>query len=78
MKRKEILMGLTIIVLLGILGYSFVISPSIDKYILGKQIEAQEIIIYTIVEQIQQTGYIQIPVGEDVLTLVPYISDEKT
>ena len=76
MEKKIILMSLTIIVLFVIIGYSFVVSPSIDKYIVDKQIEAQEIIIYTIVEQIQQTGYIQIPVGDEVLTLVPYISSE--
>lgn len=71
-KKIIIIMSCVILLLAMVVIYTLIISPSIDNYIITKQAEAQNLILSVLVNQIQQNGYIQIPVGEEVLTLVPY------
>ncbi len=62
-----------VVVLLGFILYTFALKPQINGYVINKQVEAQTILLSNLIQQIQQYGYVQIPVGEDqVLTLVPY------
>jgi hypothetical protein len=64
---------IVILLLVVFLAYLFLIGPSINGYVIDKQIEAQQILVSNIVSQIQQQGYVQIPLSEDeVLTLIPY------
>lgn len=64
---------LVVVVLLGFVLYMFALKPQINGYVVNKQVEAQTILLSNLIAQIQQYGYVQIPVGEDqVLTLVPY------
>lgn len=74
MKNKTtiIVMGIIITALLGIVLYSFVLIPTLQDYILNKQVDAQNQIIAVIVNEVITNGYIQIPVGDEVLILVPY------
>ncbi len=62
-----------IVVLGGILVYAFVFAPAVTGYTVDKQNEGVQIAISTILNQIQQNGFVQIPVGENqTLVLVPY------
>ncbi|MEK6895185.1 MAG: hypothetical protein AABX48_01565 [Nanoarchaeota archaeon] len=64
---------LVILVLVAVVAYIFLIAPSINGYIVNKQIEAQQILVSTIIQQIQAQGYVQIPVSSnESLVLVPY------
>jgi len=63
---------LIIILLLGIIAYFMIIKPHFQEYVYEKQVEAQNIVVSAIAEQVQQLGYVQIPVGNETLVLVPY------
>jgi len=64
---------LIIVVLAGILIYTFVIVPSLTGYVVGKQNEGVQIAINSILLQVQQNGFVQIPVGENqTLFLAPF------
>ena len=68
---------LVIVVLTGILTYAFAVQPAIINkqnmiYTAGYN-TAQVEFLNGMVNQLQQTGYVQIPVGENqTLVLVPY------
>lgn len=67
-----IILILVIIILACVLLYFFVIRPQFFGYVFQKQIEAQNIVISNMLMQLQQTGYVQINVGNQSLILVPY------
>lgn len=64
---------LVIVILLGVVAYAFVISPAISGYTVQKQNEGVQIAVNAILTQLQQNGYVQIPVGNKTLILVPYV-----
>lgn len=66
-----ILVGI-IVILVGFVIYSFGIKPAVTDYVIDKQVEAQNFVIEAILLQLQQTGYVQIPLGNETLILVPY------
>ncbi len=71
-------MAVIIIVLAAVLVYSFALKPVFNGYVIDKQLEAQDIVLNAIMSQLQQNGYVQIPVGdEEVLTLVPYQPEQQ-
>ena len=70
-------MAVVIAVLAIAVAYSFVAKPAFDDYIVSKQYEAQDVVLTALLSQLQQNGYIQIPVGDQVLTLVPYQEPEE-
>lgn len=59
---------IVILVLLGIIIYVFVIKPAINNYVIN---QGMEYTLAIIVDQIQQKGYVQIPIGNQTLVLVP-------
>lgn len=61
-----------VILLALILIYFFVIKPSVDNYVLNKQIEAQQYVFANMIAQLQSTGAYQLAVGNQTLVLVPY------
>jgi len=66
-----------VVVLLGFILYTFALKPSLNGYVVSKQVEAQNILVSALVQQLQQYGYVQIPVGEEVLTLIPYVPENQ-
>lgn len=53
--------------------YYFVVQPVIQGYIVEKQTEGVQIAVSAILSQIQQNGFVQIPLdGNQTLVLVPY------
>jgi hypothetical protein len=66
-------MTLVIVVLAIVVVYSFAVKPAFNGYVIEKQNEAQYIVLNALLSQLQQNGYIQIPLdNERVLTLVEY------
>ena len=63
---------LVVVVLAGILVFAFLIKPSFNGYVVDKQIEAQNILLANIVVQVQQNGFVQLPVGNQTLFLAPF------
>lgn len=63
---------LVIIVLAGTMVYAFLIKPKISGYTVQKQTEGVQIAVNYIVAQLQQNGFVQIPIGNQTLILVPY------
>ena len=67
----SILVGIVLLMGLFML-YLFVLQPAMQGYVIEKQTEGVQIAVGTILTQIQQYGFVQIPIGENqVLTLVP-------
>ncbi len=64
-----------IVVMAVILVYMFLIRPGVTGYAVDRQSEGIEFAIATIISQIQQNGFAQIPVGNETLILVPYIPE---
>ena len=60
-----------IVVMAAILVYAFVIQPGITGYAVDNYNQGIEFTIATIISQIQQNGFVQIPVGNQTLILVP-------
>jgi uncharacterized protein YpmB len=77
--RVTIIILVTIIVLLGaFMLYYFVIQPTIQGYVVQKQTEGVQIAVNTILTQLQQYGFVQIPLGGDqTLVLVPYVPPQQ-
>jgi len=66
---------LVIVILLAAVLYAFVIKPAISGYTVQKQTEGVQIAVNSILAQIQQNGFVQIPYGpsgNQTLILVPY------
>lgn len=51
---------IVIILLIGVLAYFLWAKPAFDNYILQKQIEAKDIVLSSLLSQVQQQGYVQI------------------
>ena len=78
--RTNVLLSILIIiivVLAGIMIYAFVIKPKISGYNVQKQTEGVQIAISYIVSQLQQNGFVQIPIGNQTLILVPYAPPQQ-
>jgi len=76
--KKKILITVlvaVIIVLIAIIIYAFVIRPGITGFIVQKQTEGYNyclgVVTQNILTQIQQNGFVQFPVGNQTLILVP-------
>lgn len=67
----QILAGVIIVMAIVIL-YFLVIKPGIDKSATNNQVIGYNLAINDILTQIQQQGYVQIPVGNQTLILVLY------
>ncbi len=67
-----------VVLLAGFVVYSFVVQPAIQGYVVQRQTEGVQIAVNTILAQIQQYGFVQIPVGENqTLILVPYVPPQQ-
>ncbi len=68
-----LVLAITVILLLGIIGYVFLIRPAINGLVIQGYNQAQVDLINTILAQVQTNGFVQIPTGEDQsIILVPY------
>ena len=68
---------LVLLVLVVIAVYIFAIKPTIQGYVVKKQIEASDFIIGTILNQVQQQGYVQLSYLNQSVILVPYNSQTQ-
>lgn len=82
MKKEKLtifIMTLIIVFLLLFIIYSFVVAPSYNNFVLEKQLEGQRILIYGIINQIQQQGYVSIPLTQNQsLVLFPYNGNNQS
>ena len=64
---------LVIVILGGILIFTFMVRPAFSGYVVDKQVEAQNILLTNIVAQATQNGFVQIPIdGNQTLFLAPF------
>mgnify|MGYP001559840389 CR=1 FL=1 len=66
-----------IVVLAVVMVYAFIVKPRISGYNVEKQTEGVQIAINYIVAQLQQNGFVQIPIGNQTLILVPYTPPQQ-
>ncbi len=74
-KRDILIIALifVIVVLVGIVSYVFLIKPALNGLVVSGYNQAQVDVLNAILLQVQQTGYVQIPISENQsIILVPY------
>ncbi|MEK6841626.1 MAG: hypothetical protein AABX91_00545 [Nanoarchaeota archaeon] len=76
-KALIVILVLIIVVLAGVVAFTFLIKPKVTGYIVEKQTEGVQIAVNAILLQLQQQGFVQIPVGNQTLILVPYQQPEQ-
>jgi hypothetical protein len=74
-----IVLSIVVIILAVLVLYEFVISPAIQGYAVQNQQTGVQYTVGAILSQIQQYGYVQIPLSENqTLILVPYNPQQQT
>ena len=70
---------LVIILLLGVISYTFVFKPAINGYIIQKQGEAIDQVLTIILTQVQQQGFTQLTDRNlnQSFILVPYVPQQQ-
>ena len=76
LKVVVVLLVLIVVILAGILLYAFVLKPKVTGYLTGYttqgQIQGVQFCVGDILSQLQQNGFVQFPLGNQTLILVPY------
>ncbi|MFA4953465.1 MAG: hypothetical protein WC584_04545 [Candidatus Pacearchaeota archaeon] len=73
-----ILTSLVSLVLIVVLIYIFAIKPTIEGYVVKKQVEASDFIVGAIISQVQQQRYVQLTYGNQTLVLIDSIYCSQT
>jgi hypothetical protein len=72
------ILSAVVIILLLFITFFFVIQPQMNKYADERRLEGIEYYVYQIIlPQLQANGYVQIPIGNETLILVPYIPEQQ-
>ena len=73
-----VVLVLIIVVLAGIMLYVFAIKPKISGYVVERQREGVVIAVNSILAQLQQQGFVQIPLNQNQsIILVPYVPPQQ-
>ena len=73
MRDKKFVIALIVIVVLALaLSYVVFIGPKIQGYLINKQTRAQENVVKTIVQIVDQQGYVVLGDGNDSVVLIKY------
>ena len=70
-KQTKILIGI-IVLLAFVLTYVLLIGPQFEKYMQEKQIQAQVDAVNTIIQIVNQQGYVVFGEGEEQIVLIKY------
>jgi len=84
-KKTVVLIWVLIVIILLLVGamvYFFAINPAINNYINTKQITAYNLgqvdLLNSMLAQIQQMGYVSIPIGNQTLYLAPVVPQQQS
>ena len=79
-KRTGVIITILIIIIVllaGVLLYALVVKPSFNAYVVKKQVDARNVVLTTILLQIQQQGFTRITdEGGNTIVLVPLTQDQ--
>ena len=71
------ILSIAVVVLLLFMAFLFIIQPQMNKYADERRLEGIEFyVLEVILPQLQANGYVQIPIGNETLILVPYIPEQ--
>lgn len=62
---------LVIVILLGVVLFAFWAKPTFDSYVVEKRTEGYDIALNSIASTVLQNGFVQIPMGNQTMILVP-------
>lgn len=77
-KKTVLILSIVIAVLVIAMVYLFVARPMIQKHQDNLRVEGVNYAVSSILASIQSQGYVEIPVGNQSLILVPYIPQNQT
>ena len=66
-----------VLVLLAVVVYAYAVKPSINAYVINKQIEARDYVLETLISNVETNGYVELTKGNESLVLVPYQQPEE-
>ncbi|MEK6884825.1 MAG: hypothetical protein AABY22_34655 [Nanoarchaeota archaeon] len=66
-----------LVILIVLLLFFLIVKPQFQGFVIDKQIEAKDLTLIAIANQIQQQGYAQISFGNQTLILVPYNPNQQ-
>lgn len=70
-------LSILVVILALVLIYFFIIQPQYDAFVDEKRLEGIDMYIGSyVIPQIQATGYLQVPIGNQTLILVPYVPQQ--
>lgn len=70
-------LSIAVVALLLFMAFLFIIQPQMNKYADERRLEGIDLYIYNfILPELQANGYVQIPIGNETLILVPYIPEQ--
>ena len=77
--RKDVLilvLVLVVVILIGVVGYVFLVSPALNGLVIKGYNQGQVDTINAILLQISNSGFVELPAGDNqTLILVPYQSE---
>ncbi|MFA6022751.1 MAG: hypothetical protein WC781_01545 [Candidatus Pacearchaeota archaeon] len=76
-KKFAVAIGI-IVVLALVLVYVLFIGPTIQGFVVQKQVAAQKIAVQTIMQVVNQQGYVVLGEGNDTMILVRYQQPQST
>lgn len=65
------------LILVLVLIYIMLVRPGFNGYVVNKQLEARDLTLIAILNQVQQQGFAQISFGNQTLLLVPYNPNQQ-
>ncbi len=72
------ILSIVVVLLILFIAFFFVIKPQMNKYADERRLEGIELYVYNfILPELQANGYVQIPIGNETLILVPYIPEQS-
>jgi hypothetical protein len=80
-RSNKVVISLIVVVLIlvGIIAWALIAKPAINNYTLQKQYEARDIVLQTILMQVEQEGYVQIQnANGETITLARVVLEEPT
>lgn len=76
-KKTVLILSTIIVILILVLAFFFIIQPQKIKYDEKKMLEGINYYVGSVIlPQLQTNGYVQIPLGNETLVLVPYNAQE--
>ncbi len=75
-KKFAIALGIIVVLVLALV-YLLFVGPGITGYVVDKQVQAQQVVVEAIIQQVNAQGYVQLSNGNESVVLVEYVPPQE-